>query len=105
MESCQLPLQEARLILRNAFGFRPGTAFRLESGAGTEKAGIVSGNGTVSPDARGVVPHPGVFIYPVTGAMVSIRSAPGIVGRIAGGVEGRSDPVNIATGQFVYARD
>ena len=94
----------ARLIYPNAFSFRPGTSFEFWNYDADVRGWYIYGNGTVSPDARSVVPDPGVFIYEFTGAMVGVpASAPGI-GRISGGVEGRSDPVDIATGQFVYTK-
>jgi YD repeat-containing protein len=94
----------ARLIYPNGFNFSAGTRFEFWNYDADARGWYIYGNGTVTPDARSVVPDPGVFIYEFTGAMVGVpASAPGI-GGYAGGAEPRSDPVDIATGQFVYTK-
>ena len=94
----------ARLIYPNGFNFRSGTEFEFWNYDADARGWYIYGNGTVSQDSRSVVPDPGVFIYEFTGAMVGVpASAPGI-GGYAGGGEHKADPVDIATGQFVYSK-
>jgi YD repeat-containing protein len=94
----------AQLIYPNGFNFSPGTRFEFWNYDAEARGWYIYGNGTVSPSARNIVPDPGVFLYEFTGAMVGVpASAPGI-GGYAGGVVPRSDPVDIATGQFSYTK-
>jgi RHS repeat-associated protein len=94
----------ARLIYPNGFNFRPGTEFEFWNYDADAKGWHIYGNGTVSPDARNVVPDPGVFIYEFTGAMVGVTGSASTIGSLSGGFVGKSDPVDIATGQFVYTK-
>ena len=92
----------ARLVYPNGFKFSAGTRFEFWNYDADARGWYIYGNGTVTPDARSVVPDPGVFIYEFTGAMVGVPGSAPTIGGYAGGTEPRSDPVDIATGQFVY---
>ena len=75
----------ARLIYPNGFNFRPGTEFEFWNYDADAKGWYIYGNGTVSPDARSVVPDPGVFIYEFTGAMVGVTGSASAIGSIERG--------------------
>jgi len=95
----------ARLVYPNGFKFSPGTRFDFWNYDADARGWYIYGNGTVSPDARSVVPDPGVFIYELTGAMVGVNASASGIGSYAGGFEPKSDPVDIATGQFVSIKE
>jgi RHS repeat-associated protein len=111
----------ASLVYPNSFGFRPGTQFNFWNYDPDKKGWFVYGQGRVSADASQVIPNPGVVLYEFTGAMVANPSAapaqgPPPAGRTdtppggppPGGPRapqppGRGgDPVDLATGLFVY---
>jgi RHS repeat-associated protein len=94
----------ARLIYPNDFKFAPGTLFEFWNYDADAKGWYIYGRGAVSVDARSIVPDPDVFIYEFTGAMVGVPASASTIGGYAGGFEKRSDPVDIATGQFVYTK-
>ena len=94
----------ARLIYPNGFKFSAGTRFEFWNYDADARGWYIYGNGTVTPDARSVVPDPGVFIYEFTGAMVGVNGSASSIGLVAGGKELTADPVDLATGQFVYTK-
>jgi RHS repeat-associated protein len=91
----------ARLIYPNYRGQPAGTRMEFwhyEPDEGREW--YVYGNGAVSPDARQVVPDPGVGIYKFTGAMVASPGlAPTIWAALMRALGG--DPVDLGSGLFI----
>src|SRR6185436_587283 len=61
----------------------------------------VYGKGTVTPDARQVVPDPGLAIYEFTGAMISGGGNPPTKGPPPGNNGKDGEPVDLSTGLFV----
>jgi RHS repeat-associated protein len=62
----------------------------------------VYGKGTVSANGKQVVPDPGVRVWEFTGAMLSTGGTPPGEGPPAGSGAGGGDPVDDATGLFVW---
>jgi RHS repeat-associated protein len=92
----------ATLYYPNWRNAKPGTAFDFWNYDPTGKGWYVYGEGHVSKDGKSVVPDPGVEIYEFTGAMVGSPSvAPGTFPPSGGDSTG-GDPVDLATGLFVY---
>jgi RHS repeat-associated protein len=92
----------ATLYYPNWRNAKPGTAFDFWNYDPTGKGWYVYGEGHVSKDGKSVVPDPGVEIYEFTGAMVGSPSvAPGTFPPSGGDTNG-GDPVDLATGLFVY---
>ncbi|HSE15991.1 MAG TPA: RHS repeat-associated core domain-containing protein [Pyrinomonadaceae bacterium] len=96
----------ARLIYPNFTNQRPGTRIDFWNYDPTEKGWYIYGQGTVSPDAKQIVPDPGVVIYEFSGAMVSSPSNAPPNGPPAGSGPKDKDgePVDLSTGLFVYER-
>jgi len=96
----------ARLIYPNFTNSRPGTRIDFWNYDPTEKGWYIYGQGTVSQDAKQIIPDPGVVIYEFSGAMVSNPSnAPpnGPPGG-SGPKDKDGDPIDLSTGLFVYER-
>lgn len=96
----------ARLIYPNFIGSRPGTRIDFWNYDPTEKGWYIYGQGTVSPDAKQIIPDPGVVIYEFSGAMVSSPTNAPTDGPPAGSGPKDKDgePVDLSTGLFVYER-
>jgi RHS repeat-associated protein len=62
----------------------------------------IYGKGTVTPDAKQVIPDPNVRIWEFTGAMISSDVTPPAVGPAVGGGASSGDPVDLHTGLFAY---
>ncbi len=94
----------AQVVYPNYGGYRPGMRLNFWSYDPEGKGWYVYGQGTVTADARQVVPDPGVVIYEFTGFMI----APPGMGPDSGpppgsGPEGEDgDPVSLSTGLFIY---
>jgi RHS repeat-associated protein len=97
----------ARLIYPNFIGSRPGTRIDFWNYDPTEKGWYVYGQGTVSPDAKQIIPDPGVVIYEFSGAMVSAPTNAPTDGPPGGSGPKDKDgePVDLSTGLFVYQRN
>jgi RHS repeat-associated protein len=94
----------ARLIYPNAFNLRPGTPFDFWNYSADDKGWYIYGSGHVSPNGVNVIPDPGVVIYEFSGAMVGgPGDAPGKA-PLKGGKKAAGDPVDLATGQFIYTK-
>ena len=90
-----------RLIYPNTFKQPRGTRFDFWNYDADEKGWFIYGRGSVSADLNSIVPDPGVEIYELTGAMVvdpGLGAAGGAGGKKAG------DPVDLASGLFVYEK-
>ncbi len=93
----------AQLIYPNFLGSRPGTRIDFWNYDASEKGWYVYGRGTVTPDAKQIVPDPGVVLYEFSGAMVGSPSMapdwwPFSCNPCAG------DPIDLATGLFVLEK-
>ena len=97
----------ARLIYPNFTSSRPGTRIDFWNYDPTEKGWYIYGQGTVSPDAKQIIPDPGVVIYEFSGAMVSNPSNAPTDGPPGGSPPKDKDgePVDLSTGLFVYQRN
>lgn len=69
-----------------------------------DRGWYIYGRGTVTADAKQVVPDPGVRVWEFTGAMISSSPTPPDNGPTAGGGTLGGDPVDMATGLFVYEK-
>ena len=96
----------ARLIYPNFINSRPGTRIDFWNYDPTEKGWYVYGQGTVSADAKQIIPDPGVVIYEFSGAMVSSpTNAPSNAPPGGTGPKDKDgEPVDLSTGLFVYER-
>jgi RHS repeat-associated protein len=96
----------ARLIYPNFTNSRPGTRIDFWNYDPTEKGWYIYGQGTVSSDAKQIIPDPGVVIYEFSGAMVSNPSNAPTNGPPAGSgpKDKGGEPVDLSTGLFVYER-
>jgi RHS repeat-associated protein len=96
----------ARLIYPNFIGSRPGTRIDFWNYDPTEKGWYIYGQGTVSTDAKQIIPDPGVVLYEFSGAMVSNPSNAPTDGPPSGSGPKDKDgePVDLSTGLFVYER-
>ncbi|HEY6254148.1 MAG TPA: RHS repeat-associated core domain-containing protein, partial [Candidatus Angelobacter sp.] len=94
----------ARLIYPNASNLKPGTPFDFWNYDADVKGWFIYGSGHVSPDARSVIPDPGVVIYEFTGAMVGSKITKPGVGAPVNDKAKDGDPVDLSTGQFTYSK-
>jgi RHS repeat-associated protein len=92
----------ARLVYPNSFHETAGSRFDFWNYDAEQKGWYVYGHGTVSSDGKSVVPDPGVLIYELSGAMVG-GSGQGPSTGPPGGPK-RGEPVDLATGLFVYEK-
>jgi Bacterial Ig-like domain/Galactose oxidase, central domain len=90
--------QGARLIYPNYTGAAPGTVLDFWNYDPVDKGWYVYGQGKVSADGRQVVPDPGVAIYELTGAMVSVPGNGPPEGPPPGGCGQGGDPVDCYKG-------
>jgi RHS repeat-associated protein len=95
----------ARLFYPNPHRYSPGTPFQFWNYDAGQKGWFVYGGGRVSADRSQIIPNPGVEIYEFTGAMVSNPgNSPGD-GPRPGSNDNGGDPVDLATGLFVYQKN
>jgi RHS repeat-associated protein len=94
--------QGAQLYYPNSAKALPGTLFNFWNYDPDSKGWYVYGQGKVSADATEVVPDPGVRIYEFTGAM--IFGGGGCPACPPPGGGGGGDPVDFATGLFIYKK-
>jgi hypothetical protein len=92
----------ARLFYPNTRNDPPGTPFNFWNYDPDDKGWFVYGQGVVSPDRTNIIPNPGVEIHELTGAMV-IGGGFG-PGSGPGGGKRDGDPVDPATGLFIYEK-
>ena len=90
----------ARLIYPNFGGAEPGTRMNFWNYDARGKGWYVYGLGSVSADAKQIIPDPGVAIYEFTGAMVADPSAAPAEGPVVNGCR-CGDPVDMFTGLFL----
>ena len=101
--------QGARLIYPNVTHAKPGARFEFWNYDPDQKGWYVYGGGSVSPDAKSIVPYPGVVLYSFTGAMVGdgqntttdkgrSKCSESLQGCKAG------DPLDLGTGLFVLEK-
>ena len=92
----------AQIIYPNWGHLPPGQRMEFWNYDPTSRGWYVYGKGSVSPDGKQVIPDPDVRIWEFTGAMVSSSSGPPPAGPPSGAGSGGGDPVDLATGLFVY---
>jgi len=94
----------AQVVYPNYGGDRPGTRMNFWNYDPEGKGWYVYGQGTVTPNGRQVMPDPGVVIYEFTGFMINRNGMPPPPGSGPNpGSDGKDgDPVDLATGLFVY---
>ena len=92
----------AQLIYPNFTRSAPGTRIDFWNYDPSEKGWYVYGRGTVTHDAKQVVPDAGVTLYEFSGAMIGLPSLAPLFGPLAGLFDG--DPVNLDTGLFVLEK-
>lgn len=96
--------QGARLFYPNAQAYPPGTPFQFWNYDAGQKGWFIYGGGRVSADRSQIVPNPGVEIYEFTGAMVSNPGNAPPDGPRHGNNSKDGEPVDLATGLFVYKK-
>ena len=92
----------ARVIYPNYHALKPATEVDFWNYDPEERGWFVYGLGAVTPDARRIEPRPGVVIYEFTGAMVGDPSFAPPEGPPPCNECEDGDPVDLATGLFVY---
>ncbi|MCH8623099.1 kelch repeat-containing protein, partial [Undibacterium sp. TS12] len=90
----------ARLIYPNFSGAAPGTRMEFWNYDARGKGWYVYGQGSVSADAKQIIPDAGVAIYEFTGAMVAKPTTAPAEGPTVGGCR-CGDPVDMYTGLFL----
>ncbi|HEX7174811.1 MAG TPA: RHS repeat-associated core domain-containing protein [Pyrinomonadaceae bacterium] len=94
----------AQVVYPNYGNDRPGTRMNFWNYDPEDKGWYIYGHGTVTSDGRQVMPDPGVVIYEFTGFMINRNGMPPPPGSGpnpgSDGTDG--DPVDLATGLFVY---
>jgi RHS repeat-associated protein len=94
----------ARVIYPNYHALRPGTEVDFWHYDPEERGWFVYGLGAVRPDGRRIEPRAGVSIYEFTGAMVGDPSFGPAEGPPPCAECEDGDPVDLATGLFVYTK-
>ena len=92
----------AQLIYPNFIGGKPGARIDFWNYDPTGKGWYIYGQGTVTADARQIMPDPGVVLYGFTGAMVgspSLAPLDALIDALMGG-----DPVNLGSGLLVVQK-
>ncbi|MFZ6735055.1 DUF6531 domain-containing protein, partial [Undibacterium sp. Ji42W] len=90
----------ARLIYPNFGGAAPGTRMNFWNYDARGKGWYVYGEGSVSADAKQIIPDAGIAIYEFTGAMVAVPSTAPAEGPVVAGCR-CGDPVDMYTGLFL----
>lgn len=91
----------ARVIYPNYLDLAPGKRVDFWNYDPDDRGWYVYGKGTVTEDAKQVVPDPGVRIWEFSGAMAVGAPPPPGSGPHPGGGAWGGDPVDLATGLFV----
>lgn len=95
----------AQLIYPNFTNSRPGARIDFWNYDAEGKGWYVYGQGTVSASGAQIIPDPGVVLYEFSGAMVALPSiAPQDAPSPCNPESGCGDPVDTATGLFVYSK-
>jgi len=92
----------AQIIYPNWGHLPPGQRVDFWNYDPADKGWYVYGEGSVSSNGKQVVPDPNVRVWEFTGAMVSSTGGPPTNGPASGGSTTGGDPVDLATGLFVY---
>jgi RHS repeat-associated protein len=98
----QTGIKGARLVYPNYTNQKSGTIMDFWHYDPEKTGWHVYGKGAVTVNGRQVRPEPGVAIYEFTGAMISLSGSPPNWWPFAGGWPWGGDPVDLATGLFVY---
>jgi RHS repeat-associated protein len=92
----------AQIVYPNYHHLPPGQRVDFWNYDADDKGWYVYGKGEVTKDAKQIVPDPGVRVWELTGAMAQTSSGPPASGPSPGGGASGGDPVDLATGLFVY---
>lgn len=94
----------AQIIYPNWAGLPAGQRVAFWNYDAHDRGWYIYGHGSVSPDARQIVPDPGVRVWEFSGAMITGTPIPPSSGPTPGGGEpGKGgDPVDLGTGLFTY---
>jgi RHS repeat-associated protein len=95
----------ARLIYPNVAHAAPNSFVPFWTYDPVGRGWYVYGQGRVTADGKQVIPNPGVEIYEFVGAMINFPAGqPRPSGPLPGGAPSSGDPVDPATGTFVYTK-
>jgi RHS repeat-associated protein len=92
----------AQIIYPNWGHLPPGQRVDFWNYDPTDKGWYIYGKGSVSTNGKQLIPDPNVRVWEFTGAMVSDEGGPPGTGPASGGSTEGGDPVDLATGLFVY---
>ncbi len=92
----------AQIIYPNWGHLPPGQRVEFWNYDPTGRGWYVYGKGTVSANGQQVIPDPNVRVWEFTGAMISSELEPPKVAPVDGASVNAGDPVDLATGLFVY---
>jgi YD repeat-containing protein len=92
----------AQIIYPNWGHLPPGQRVEFWNYDPADKGWYVYGKGSVSSNGKQVIPDPDVRIWEFTGAMLSTTNPPATSAPPSGGGTTAGDPVDLASGLFVY---
>jgi RHS repeat-associated protein len=92
----------AQIIYPNWGHLPPGQRVDFWNYDPSDKGWYIYGKGSVSANGRQVIPDPDVRVWEFTGAMISSSGEPALSGPVSGASTNAGDPVDLATGLFVY---
>jgi RHS repeat-associated protein len=92
----------AQIIYPNWGHLPPGQRVDFWNYDPSDKGWYIYGKGSVSANGRQVIPDPDVRVWELTGAMISTSGEPPLSGPLSGASTNAGDPVDLATGLFVY---
>ena len=92
----------AQIVYPNWGHLPPGQRVDFWNYDPSDKGWYVYGKGSVSANGKQVIPDPDVRVWEFTGAMISETGEPPLGGPVNGASTNAGDPVDLATGLFVY---
>ncbi len=92
----------ARIVYPNWGHLPPGQRVDFWNYNPSDKGWYIYGKGSVSANGKQVIPDPDVRVWEFTGAMISGTGEPPLDGPVNGASTDAGDPVDLATGLFVY---
>lgn len=92
----------AQIIYPNWGHLAPGQRVDFWNYDPADKGWYIYGKGSVSANGQQVIPDPDVRVWEFTGAMISSSGEPPLSGPVSGAGTNAGDPVDLATGLFVY---
>ncbi len=92
----------AQIIYPNWGHLPPGQRVDFWNYDPSDKGWYIYGKGSVSANGKQVIPDPDVRVWEFTGAMISGTGEPPLDGPVNGASTNAGDPVDLASGLFVY---